>query len=105
MTGRRGPNVQRPLGVTGELGSLIGISLDRACSMITQVGNHGEIHDRNLGPDTGHHIPRGMNHSRVNGGLLHPPPIRRKAEPRTDPNQHRPNRIGTRMIRASRSLR
>ena len=57
MKGSGEPNVQRLPGVPGEFGSFIGVSNDRACNVITPVGNHGEIHDRPLGPDTGRHIP------------------------------------------------
>ena len=70
------PNVQRLLGVTGEFGSFIGVSNDWAYNVIAQVGNYGEIYDRHLGPDTNHHIPRGLNDSWINGGLLYSPPIR-----------------------------
>ena len=76
MKGSSNPNVQRLLGVTGEFGSHIGVSNDWAYNVITQVGNYGEIYDRHLGPDTSFHIPRGLNDSWVNGGLLYSPPIR-----------------------------
>ena len=82
-------------------GSLIGVPHDRDHNMITQSGNCGKIHDRNPGPATGRHTPGGMNHSRVHGGLHHPPPIRRMAEPRTISNQPRANQIGARTMRAS----
>ena len=70
------PNIQRLLGVTGEFGSFIGVSNDWAYNVIAQVGNYGEIYERHLGPGTSHHIPRGLNNSWVNGGLLYSPPIR-----------------------------
>ena len=76
MMGSSDPNIQRLLGATGEFGSFIGVSNDWAYNVITQVGNYAEIYDRNLGPDTNYHIPRGMNNSWVNGGLLYAPPIR-----------------------------
>ena len=44
--------------------------------MIRQVGNYGEIYDRNLGPDTPFNLPRGPNNLWTNGGLLYSPPFR-----------------------------
>ena len=43
--------------------------------MIRQVGNYGEIYDRNLGGDP-LKIPRGNNKLWTEGGLIYAPPIR-----------------------------
>ena len=40
------------------------------------VGNYAEIYDRNLGPGTPFNLPRGLNASWKDGGLLYAPPIR-----------------------------
>jgi general L-amino acid transport system substrate-binding protein len=44
-------------------------------NVIRQVGNYGEIFDRNFGPDTGAAVVRGQNALWSNGGLLYAPPI------------------------------
>ena len=44
--------------------------------VIEQVGNYGEIWDRNLGPDTPFNLPRGLNAQWTDGGLLYSPPFR-----------------------------
>jgi general L-amino acid transport system substrate-binding protein len=44
--------------------------------VITQVGNYGEIYDRNLGPDTPFNLPRDLNALYTQGGILYAPPFR-----------------------------
>ena len=70
------PNVMRLLGLEGDMGIKLGLSNDWAYNVIKQVGNYGEIYDRNLGPDTPTYIPRGVNNLWINGGLIYAPPIR-----------------------------
>ena len=70
------PAIRGFLGVEGELGEGMGISNDFAYQIIAQVGNYGEIYDRNLGPDTPFNVPRGLNELWTNGGLLYSPPFR-----------------------------
>ena len=70
------PNIRRLLGVDGEFGAKIGLDNDWSYNVIKLVGNYAEIYDRNLGPDTDFYIPRGLNRSWVDGGLLYAPPIR-----------------------------
>ncbi len=41
--------------------------------VIRQVGNYGEIYDRNLGPGSALPIERGLNALWANGGLLDAP--------------------------------
>ena len=43
------PNVQRLLGVTGDLGKGMGLDNKWAYNIIKQVGNYGELFDRNVG--------------------------------------------------------
>lgn len=71
------PEIQRFLG-QGEtaIGSLLGISNDFMVTVIRQVGNYGEIFDRNLGPDTPFNLGRGVNDLWTNGGLMYSPPFR-----------------------------
>ena len=67
--------VRRLLGVEGELGQELGLSNDFAANIIRQVGNYGEIFNRNLGPDTPFDMDRGQNELWTNGGLLYSPPF------------------------------
>lgn len=71
------PEIARFLG-QGEnaTGSLFGIANDYMVTVITQVGNYGEIFDRNLGPDTPFGLGRGVNALWTEGGLMYSPPFR-----------------------------
>ncbi len=70
------PAVKTMLGLEGDMGTKLGLSNDCAYNIISQVGNYGEIYDRNLGPDTPTFIPRGLNNLYTNGGLIYAPPIK-----------------------------
>jgi general L-amino acid transport system substrate-binding protein len=74
------PVVQRLLGVTPEgsepFESGLGLDTDWVVNVISQVGNYGEIYDRNLGPDTPFDLDRGLNSLWTDGGLLYAPPYR-----------------------------
>jgi general L-amino acid transport system substrate-binding protein len=70
------PTIKRLLGVEGELGSKLGLPNDYMVKVLEQVGNYGEIWDRNLGPDTPFNLPRGLNAQWKDGGLLYTPPFR-----------------------------
>jgi len=70
------PVVQRLLGVDGDLGQKLGLNNDFAYQVIKQVGNYGEIFERNLGKNTKFGLDRGMNDLHFNGGLLYSPPFR-----------------------------
>ena len=70
------PDVQRLLGVSGDLGSKMGVGNDYAHKAIKAVGNYGEIWDRNVGPKTPLRLERGRNALVANGGLMMSVPIR-----------------------------
>ncbi len=70
------PNVQRLLGVTGDLGKGMGLDNKWAYNIIKQVGNYGESFDRNVGMDSKLQLPRGLNALWTNGGLMYSPPVR-----------------------------
>ena len=70
------PNVKKFLGLEGEMGQKLGLGDDWAYNIIKMVGNYAEIYDRNLGPGTPFNLPRGLNASWKDGGLLYAPPIR-----------------------------
>ncbi len=67
------PVVRRLLGVEGELGSKFGLSNDFVYRVIKNVGNYGEVYERNLGP---FNLARGQNDVWQKGGLLYSPPFR-----------------------------
>ena len=70
------PTIKRFLGVEGDLGEGLGLSNDFAYRVIKQVGNYGEIYNRNLGENSQFKLPRGQNDLWTNGGLLYSPPFR-----------------------------
>jgi general L-amino acid transport system substrate-binding protein len=71
------PTVQRLLGVSGDMGTQLGLDADFMVKALSAVGNYGEIYDRNLGPDTPFSLPRGQNSLYTSpGGLLYSPPFR-----------------------------
>jgi general L-amino acid transport system substrate-binding protein len=74
--GGTNPAIQRLLGETGELGSMLGLSNTFAADVIAAVGNYGEIYDRAFGPGTPLALPRGLNDLWTNGGLMYSPPFR-----------------------------
>ena len=74
--GGEDPVIQNLMGETGDLGLALGLSADFCYQVIAQVGNYGEIYNRNLGPDTPFNVPRGLNDLYTNGGLLYSPPFR-----------------------------
>ena len=76
MLGSDNPVVLNTLGVEGDYGQAMGLNNDFCYQVISQVGNYGEIYDRNLGPDTPFDLPRGTNAQWTDGGLLYSPPFR-----------------------------
>ncbi|NET46377.1 amino acid ABC transporter substrate-binding protein [Okeania sp. SIO2B3] len=62
--------------IGGNIGEGLGLSNDFAYRVIKQVGNYGEIYDRNLGKNSPFKLPRGQNNLWTNGGLLYSPPFR-----------------------------
>jgi general L-amino acid transport system substrate-binding protein len=76
MKGSDNPTVQRLLGEADAMGDLLGLPADFAVQMISQVGNYGEIFDRNVGPDTPLRLERGVNDLWTRGGLMYAMPVR-----------------------------
>ena len=70
------PNIKRLLGTDGDKGKDLGLSNDWAFNAIGQVGNYGEIFDRNVGAGSPLKIDRGLNALWTQGGLQYAPPIR-----------------------------
>ncbi|MFC7735207.1 amino acid ABC transporter substrate-binding protein [Roseomonas sp. GCM10028921] len=67
------PEVQRFMGVTGDLGKSLGVAPDWAVQIVKQVGNFGEMWDRNITPLG---VQRGINNLWTKGGLQYAPPMR-----------------------------
>ncbi|MFQ5917031.1 MAG: amino acid ABC transporter substrate-binding protein [Candidatus Binatia bacterium] len=70
------PEVKRLLGVEGDLGMKLGLSNDWAYHIIRQVGNYGEVYNRNVGPESPLKLERGLNQLWNRGGILFAPPVR-----------------------------
>lgn len=70
------PNIKRFLGTEGNLGEGLGLSNDFAAKIIKNVGNYGEIYDRNLGKNSKLDLARGQNELWTKGGLLYAPPFK-----------------------------
>jgi general L-amino acid transport system substrate-binding protein len=70
------PVVQRILGVSEDTGKLLGLDKDWAYRAIKQVGNYGEIFERNVGPKSALGLPRGLNNLWNKGGIQYAPPVR-----------------------------
>jgi general L-amino acid transport system substrate-binding protein len=69
------PSIAGILG-SGDISPGLGLPDDFAYQVISQVGNYAEIYDRNVGPDTGLGLERGLNALYTDGGILYPPPYR-----------------------------
>jgi general L-amino acid transport system substrate-binding protein len=70
------PDVKRFLGKEGDKGKDLGLSNDWAYNIVKQVGNYGEIFNRNVGEGSPLKIRRGLNALWSQGGLQYAPPIR-----------------------------
>jgi general L-amino acid transport system substrate-binding protein len=69
-------DVRRFLGLEADLGAPLGLPRDWAYQIVRQVGNYGEIFDRNLGDSSPLKIERGLNNLWTKGGLMYAPPMR-----------------------------
>ncbi len=70
------PNVRRLLGSESDIGGNMGLGADWAHRIVKQVGNYGEIFERNVGSASPLGIDRGLNALWNQGGLQYAPPIR-----------------------------
>ncbi|MDH3452942.1 MAG: amino acid ABC transporter substrate-binding protein, partial [Gammaproteobacteria bacterium] len=76
MKSSKDPEILRLLGVEGNQGEELGLKKDWAYQIIKQVGNYGEIFERNIGVKTPIGLERGLNALWTNGGLQYSPPFR-----------------------------
>ena len=76
MKSSTNPTVKRILGVEGKMGENLGLNADWAYQIVKQVGNYGEVFERNVGTSTPLNIERGINALWTKGGLQYSPPFR-----------------------------
>ena len=62
------PEIRRLLGVEGNFGEQLGLTKDWAVRIVKQVGNYGEVFDRNVGAGSKLGISRGINRLWTKGG-------------------------------------
>lgn len=67
------PDIRRLLGLEGDMGKALGLDNKWAYNVIKQVGNYGEVWDRNI---TVLGVPRGINALWNKGGIQYAPPMR-----------------------------
>jgi len=76
MVNSEDPKIQRFLGVTAGNGKALGLDEKWAYNIIKQVGNYGEVFERNVGVNTPLKLERGLNAQWTNGGLMYAPPFK-----------------------------
>ena len=70
------PDIRRLLGVDGDFGEGLGLSADWAYRVVKQVGNYGEVFERDLGQASPLAMERRQNALWSKGGLMYAPPVR-----------------------------
>jgi general L-amino acid transport system substrate-binding protein len=64
------------LGVSPGNGKALGLSEKFAYHIVKQIGNYGEVFERNVGEKTPLGIARGLNAQWTDGGLMYAPPFK-----------------------------
>ena len=72
----KAPSVRRLVGLEGIAGKGLGLNDDWAYQVIKQVGNYGEVFDRNVGAGSPLKISRGLNALWSKGGIMYAPAFR-----------------------------
>ncbi|MDA8587137.1 amino acid ABC transporter substrate-binding protein [Rhodobacteraceae bacterium] len=70
------PEVEQLLGVSGDLGSKLGLDSEWAYRIIKNVGSYGEVYDRNFGDGSPLKLARGLNGLAADGGMMYSPPFK-----------------------------
>jgi general L-amino acid transport system substrate-binding protein len=70
------PTIKRLLGTTPGMGKALGLDEKWAYNAIKQVGNYGEIFERNVGKNSPLKLDRGLNNLWTKGGLMYAMPFR-----------------------------
>lgn len=76
MRDSKDPDIARMIGKDSKIGAKLGLDNEWAYRVIKQVGSYKDIYDRNFGPDTPLNLPRGLNKSWKDGGLMYGFPIK-----------------------------
>ena len=76
MMSSQDPKIMRFLGTTPGMGRALGLDDKWAYNIIKQVGNYGEIFERNIGVNTKLGLKRGLNALWTEGGLMYAAPFR-----------------------------
>lgn len=74
MKDSKDPSIRRIVGTSPGIGKGLGLDDAWAYNIVKQVGNYGEVFDRNIVKQLG--IARGINNLWTRGGLIYAPPIR-----------------------------
>jgi len=69
------PQIRFFLGLTGDVGTPLGLDRTFMRNIISSVGNYGEIFERNVGANSKLKLPRGLNHLWSANGLMYSPPF------------------------------
>ncbi len=69
------PEIKRLLGTEDNFGERLGLTKDWVHRIVKQVGNYGEVFDRNVGQSSPLKIARGLNALWTKGGIQYAPPI------------------------------
>jgi general L-amino acid transport system substrate-binding protein len=70
------PAIKRFLGVSPGMGKALGLDEKWAYNIVKQVGNYGEVFERNVGKNTPLGLKRGLNALWTDGGLMYAAPFR-----------------------------
>ena len=70
------PQTRKLLGLSKDVGAGVGFAPGWSGNIIKQVGNYGEVFERNLGESSGLGFRRGLNALWNDGGLMYAPPVR-----------------------------
>src|SRR4030081_2318159 len=70
------PEISGVLGVYGNFGAQLGLGRDWVVRIVKQVGNYGEVFERNVGTGSKLGISRGINRLWTKGGIQYAPPVR-----------------------------
>ncbi|WP_439542548.1 amino acid ABC transporter substrate-binding protein [Hyphomicrobium sp.] len=76
LRGSANVDIRRLLGLEADLGRSLGLSRDWSYQVIKQVGNYGDVFDRNVGVSSRLRLDRGANNLWTKGGLFSAPPLR-----------------------------
>jgi general L-amino acid transport system substrate-binding protein len=76
MLNSKDPQIQRFLGVSPGNGEALGLDEKWAYNIVKQVGNYGEVFERNVGVNTPLKLERGLNALWTEGGLMYTPPFK-----------------------------